>query len=91
MDVTIEPFISASVATGKEVRFEQYRIRVNGQHAGYMGTKPGSKILLTTRFTPMEVSQIELEVAKAVGIVESGPPELLKPQREDEVDADDFD
>lgn len=99
MDVTIEPFIGLSNANRQPVRFEQYRIRVDGLTAGYVGYQPNAKICLITRFSPIEVEEIEKKVEELTKNEVSGtaqapkiPPELQKNQTNaEEIIDDDFD
>lgn len=65
MKVAIEPHI-AHLASGKEVRFNQYRIRVDGQHVGFVGFAENAKILLSVRFGPAELTEIKDEVSRLV-------------------------
>lgn len=98
MDVTIEPFIGKSVATGQPVRYEQYRIRVDGKHAGYVGFAPNSPVLLTNRFGPVELKEIESKVAELLErddvstnqVPEVSEEMLRKPEEMEAID-DDFD
>ena len=96
MQVTAEPFIGTGVMSKQPVRFDQYMIRVDGLVAGYLGTKPGSKLCLITRFTPLEVAEIEKQLQ---GLPEQGeinstmvpePSEQVEEQDETEIH-DDFD
>ena len=97
MDVKLEPFVGKSVASGREVRFDQYRIRVDGKHAGLIGTHEGARALMSTRFTPLEMKEIESQIE---GILESGeivsrqapdvPDEVLNAKPEDDL-VDDLD
>lgn len=104
LKVTVEPFIGNSVlknpdGSNKPVRFDQYRVRVDGMHAGFIGFAPGSKLMLTLRFSPIEIDEIEKQVAGLVGsenqqsvTVPDVPAELLNPDSEDwdDDDEDDF-
>lgn len=65
MKVSIEPHI-AHLSSGKEVRFNQYRIRVDGQHVGFVGFAENAKILLSVRFGPVELEEIKGEVSRLV-------------------------
>lgn len=101
MEVTVEPFIGKSMRTNPDgserlVRFDQYRVRVDGMHAGYIGTQKGAKLMLTTKFTPMEADEISEKVAEIIkqektapNIVPDVPAELLNPSSESE-DLDDI-
>ena len=93
MDVSVEPFLGRSVHTGKDVAFEQYRIRGDGMSSGYVGFKPGSKVLLTSRFSPIQRAEIEKQVAEIVQSDSAGssqipdvPDDVLNPPEEDDLD-----
>lgn len=83
---------------GREVKFAQYRVFVEGKSSGLIGFASGSRLCLTTRFGPRERKQIEEAVAN---LLESDPvqsrqpanvpPEMMQPREEDELDADDLD
>ena len=106
MKITIEPFTGTSMmrnadGTDRKVKFDQYRVRVDGNHAGYLGFSVGSKLMLTEKFSPIQVAEIEKSVAQLVGnenqeteVVPDVPAELLEennPSEEWEDDENDFD
>ena len=88
MKVTIEPFIGRSVRSPAgetiEVRFAQYRVRSDGMTIGYIGTQQRARLQLITRFTPLEIRDIEDQVAELVGH-HSGPAAVV-PAVPDDVD-----
>ena len=63
MEVTLEPHIGVGCGSKKPVKLNQYRVRVDGQHAGFVGWDSGAPVLLTSKFTPMELTEIENQVA----------------------------
>ena len=65
LEVAVETFVATAAADpSREVRPKLWRVRVNGMHAGFVGWKPGSKLLMHLRFSPEEMRHIESEVAK---------------------------
>lgn len=94
MDVTIEPHIGHSITTGKEVRLNQYRIRVDGKHAGFVGFASGAPVLLHTRFSPIEITDIENQVAFLKKDLNAGkatcapevPPAMLTQKNDQDID-----
>lgn len=66
--VAIEPFIGSCAATRKPVRFSQYRVRVDGLHAGLVGFHEGAKVLLSVNFSPLEIKEIEQKVAELMQV-----------------------
>ena len=79
MQVTIETHTGKGIGSGKLVTFNQYRIRVDGKHAGYIGCKPGSNVCLTRRFSPMDRKEIEKQVAVLLereSVKSTQPPEV---------------
>lgn len=76
----------------------QFRVYVDGIGVGYIGTEPGSKLLLTeTRFSKAELAEMGKQVSELMGFdeveVKQPPkvdPELLK-ARNDGIQSDDFD
>ena len=97
MEVTLEPFIGKSVATGRDVTFEQYRIRVDGIDSGIIGFAAGCRPLLHKRFGPIELKEIKDKVTwmmkQPTGDIRQVPEvpiEILKPQQEDDY-VDDID
>lgn len=96
MHVALEQHIGKSMASGREVRLPQYRIRVDGVTCGYIGFHEGAKICLTQRFGPIERKEIERQVGELIernvasAQVAEVPPEMLNTNTE-EVDVDDFD
>lgn len=96
MKVTIEPHTGKSVTSGETVKFAQYRVRVDGKHAGFIGFAKGSKVLLHGTWTPNEQAQIEMEVSQLVGLdhcggVQTSPTIPKRLQKSREADVDDFD
>lgn len=103
MHVEIRPHVANSLATRQPVKFGQYQIIVEDDTgrgiAGYVHTKPGSKILLIRKYTPLEVEHIEAEVRRLTkdqtGVARSipdVPPEMLEIETdEDGLSADDLD
>ena len=103
MNVEIHEHEGVDIRTGERVvvgdRYgPQYRVYVDGIGVGYIGSKPGSKLLLTeNRFAPSELKHIGEKVSEllgsAVGEVKQPPkvdPELLR-SKDDGIEADDFD
>ena len=91
MKVTVEPFISR-VRGGREVRHKQYRIRVDGQHAGVKGFAPEAPVLLHIRYSPLELKEIEKQVAKLLELdstVAKVPPEIPEHLKRDNQEEDD--
>ena len=75
MVVTIEPLVGRSlIDPNREVRTKLYRIRVDGKHAGTVPHAPGSGICLSTRFSPLEITEIENQVAILKGDLSELPP-----------------
>ena len=76
----------------------QYRVYVDGVGCGYIGSRPGSDVLLTeTRFSEAQREEIRKKVGEIRGIevaeVKQPPevdPELLK-AKDDGIDPNDFD
>ena len=98
MEVALEEHTGKSFATGRVVRFEQYRIRVDGEHAGFIGYAPGSKILLQPGYSPRQQAEIELQISKILGLTATSgvavAPEIpmsIKQNQLEEIDVDDLD
>lgn len=75
--VELHPHVGKSVLSPKDnpiwQRFEQYVIVVETDYgrdwAGYIGTHSGAKAMLIKKYTPLEVKEIERQIA---AILESG-------------------
>ena len=99
MNVELKEHIGKSMASNREVKNKQYRILVDGKHAGYVAFHDGAPICLTRRFGPIEKKEIESQVAtllpgkrKPTGMAPEVPEELMKKDnREEFADANDFD
>lgn len=99
MDVKVETLVMRSLANPKrEVRPRQYRVRVDGMQAGFIGWDPGSKLMLHRRYSPIEVKEIEDKVKQQLFLeneVQSEmppdvPPELMKRPDDEELPVDDL-
>ena len=103
MEVTIEPHIGESLrrnpdGSRKQVRLNQYVVRVDGVQAGYLGFELGSKFLAITQFSPIELKEIESQLANLVGQSEVAsvmppevPDEIMNPKESEDFGVDDFD
>ena len=98
MVVTLEEFVGLSCGNGRPVKFDQYRIRVDGVTAGYIGYQKGAKPMLIKKFGPIEITEIENQVANLMKRdpvpatqAPNVPPELLKTQDEEDLDDIDLD
>lgn len=97
MKVELEAHRGRALGSSAETTLEQYRIRVDGVTAGYVGFLDRSPICLVKRFTPIEVEEIEKQIAvlKSQPVVKAAqppevPPELMQSESEG-IDADDLD
>ena len=98
MKVTLEPHIAKSlIVKDKEVRAPQYRVRVDGRCVGFMPFKEGAKLLLTERFGPIELEEIEQQVAALMknedlqsAMAPDVPEEVRNVSEEDKLEDDDF-
>jgi len=93
MKVTIEQHVGKSLASGAAVELPQFRVRVDGVHAGFVPWG-GGIVSLTRRFSPIARKEIEEQVSLLVDQKvksKQGPevPEGFYESQED--DDDDFD
>lgn len=97
MIVELREHIGTNIATGKPQKLSHYRVFVDGASVGFIGWHPGAKLLLTTRFGPLEREKIEGSVIDQLKrmvhseMMPDVPAEVLSPKQDEGIDLDDFD
>lgn len=94
MKVELADHVGKNVATGREVKFSQYRILVDGKLVGYKSWKSGTKIVFIGRLSPFDKEVVENEVSAMIAEDSEGvmPPDVSKEDvAEAEENHNDFD
>jgi len=96
MIVELKPHEGIAIGTkDKVVKHDQWRVFVDGVGVGYLSFRPGSKVCLIERFSPIDIEEIERQVfaltksdpGKSVTAPDV-PEELLNTSTEDETDSE---
>jgi hypothetical protein len=93
VDVQVKPFKPLDVISKRPVDGGQYQIVVDGKRVGFIGYHAGASPLLHSRYSPLELQEIEEKVRtqlspQVVGKV--GQPPLPKQQAKPATVAGDF-
>lgn len=101
MKVTFEPHVGYHVHSGDKVEHNQYRVRIDGKHVGYVGKHQDAPVGFVRQMTSDEVVAVQAAVQRDLGwqpktsqpveIPESVRRQLLEQQGYDVPDEDDDD
>lgn len=67
MQVTFEPHVGKHFHTGEKVEHDQYYVRIDGVHVGYVGKKKGRPVNFIKQMTSAELVAVKDAVNRELG------------------------